>query len=120
MPGPVLLSARLRIAALASHGLLLLALPAAAGLTGAVLALPLLLPLRGLWLGRPYTYAWASMLVVFYAGAFLMEASVHSERRPLALGLAVIAAAEFCALLLYVRARTVEQKRGHEREMGSG
>jgi len=112
MSGPVLLSARLRIAVLASHGLLLLALPAAAGLSGTLFALPLLAPLRGLWLGRPYTYAWCSMLVVLYVGAFLMEATTHTDRRPLALALAVVAAAEFCALLLFVRARAVEQKRG--------
>ena len=112
MPASPLLSARLRIAVLAAHGLLLLALPAAGGWLGALLALPLLAPLRGLWLGRPYTYAWCSMLLVFYVGAFLMEASANPARRPLALGLAVIAAVEFCVLMLFVRARAVEQKRG--------
>ena len=45
------------------------------------------------------------------AGAFLMEASTHAVRRPLALALAVVAAAEFIALLLYVRARSVEARR---------
>ena len=105
------LSARLRAAVLACHALLLVALPIAAGLTGGLLALPLLAPARGLWLGRPYTYAWCSMLVLFYVGAFLMEASTHAARRPLALAFAVVAAAEFVALLLYVRARSVEARR---------
>ena len=105
------LSARLRAAALACHAVLLLALPAFAGVTGGLFALPLLAPARGLWLGRPYTYAWCSMLVLFYLGAFLMEASTHATRRPLALALAAVAAAEFVALLLYVRARSVEARR---------
>jgi len=105
------LSARLRAAVLAAHAALLLGLPVAGGLTGAVLALPLLLPARGLWRAQPYTYAWCSMLVVFYIGAFLMEASANAARRPAALVLAVVAAAEFCALLLYVRARAVEARR---------
>jgi uncharacterized membrane protein len=111
MTASPLLSARLRVAVLACHGLLLLALPAAGGWLGALLALPLLGPLRGLWLGRPYTHAWSSMLLVLYIGAFLMEASAQPERRTPALGLAVIAAAEFCALVLFVRARAVERRR---------
>ncbi|MGQ0585599.1 MAG: DUF2069 domain-containing protein [Gammaproteobacteria bacterium] len=106
-----MLSARLRIATLVAHAMLLIALPAVAGFTGALLALPLLAPARGLWLGRPYTYAWSSMLIVFYVGAFLMEASTHAERRPVALALAVVGALEFIALLLYVRARSIEAAR---------
>ena len=106
-----LLSARLRAATLAAHAILVVALAAAAGLTGALLALALLTPARGLWLGRPYTYAWCSMLVVFYVGAFLMEASTHADRRPVALALAVVGALEFCLLLLFVRARSVETRR---------
>ncbi len=111
MTDAVPLSARLRAAVLACHALLLAALPVAAGLAGGLLALPLLAPARGLWLGRPYTYAWCSLLVLFYVGAFLMEASTHAARRPLALALAGVATLEFCALLLYVRARSVEATR---------
>lgn len=99
------LSSRLRLAVLGAHALLLAGLPLAAGRTGALLALPLLLPLRGLWLGRAYTYAWCSMLVVFYLGVLL------ADRRPAALALAVVAATEFLGLMLYVRARSVEQRR---------
>lgn len=111
MPHAIPLSARLRVAVLATHGALLLALPLAGGWAGVVFAVPLLVPLRGLWLGRPYTYAWSSMLLVLYLGGLLMEASSGSVRRPLMLGLAVIAAIEFCALMLYVRARAVEARR---------
>lgn len=115
MPEARLLSARLRAATLVAHAALFSVLLAAGMLAGSgaavVLALPLLLPLRGLWLGRPYTYAWSSMLLVFYAGALLLEATANPARRPLALTLAVIAAIEFCALTLFVRARAVEARR---------
>lgn len=97
------LVARLRVVSLACHALLLAGLPLAAGVTGGLLALPLLAPVRGLWLGRAYTYAWCSMLIVFYTGAFLMEASFQPARRPLALLFALVAAVEFCALVLFVR-----------------
>ncbi|MGH8481574.1 MAG: DUF2069 domain-containing protein [Nevskiaceae bacterium] len=99
------LSARLRVAVLAAHAALLAGVPLAGGLTGAVLALPLLAPLPGLWRGRPYTYAWASMLVVFYIAGLLVA------RSPLTLALAGIGALEFLALVLFVRARSVEAQR---------
>jgi uncharacterized membrane protein len=99
------LSARLRLATLALHAALLGGLPLAGGLTGALVALPLLAPAPGLWRGRPYTYAWASMLVVFYVAGLLID------RRPLTLALAAVAALEFCVLVLYVRARSVEARR---------
>jgi uncharacterized membrane protein len=99
------LSARLRLAVLALHAALLAGLPLAGGLTGAVVALPLLAPAPGLWRGRPYTYAWCSMLIVFYVAGLVVD------RRPLTLALAAVAAFEFCALVLYVRARAVEARR---------
>jgi len=99
------LSARLRVAALAAHAALLAGLPLAGGLTGALLALLLLAPLPGLWRGRTYTYAWASMLLVFYIAGLLVN------RTPLTAALAVIGALEFLALLLFVRARSVEARR---------
>ena len=105
------LSARIRVAVLVAHAVLVVALPLAGGGPGALLALPLLAPAPGLWRAQPYTYAWASMLVVFYVGAFLMEASTHAERRPVALALAFVAAFEFVALLLFVRFRAVEARR---------
>lgn len=38
-------------------------------------AVPLLLPLRGILHGRPYTYRWTSLLVVAYFGEGLVRAS---------------------------------------------
>jgi uncharacterized membrane protein len=49
--------------------------------------------------------------VVCYVGGFLMEASAEPAHRPLAVPLAALAAAEFIALLLYVRFRAVEARR---------
>lgn len=104
-------SAGLRRAVLALHAILMLGIPAWAGWTRAWLVLPLLLPLPGLWRGRPYTYAWASLLQVFYAGLLLVEAL----RGPwMAVALAGAAALEFCALLLFVRVRAAELRHaGH-------
>jgi uncharacterized membrane protein len=98
------LSAYLRIVVLMCHGVLIVGLPLAARLAGVLFALPLLAPAPGLWRGRPYTYAWASMLVVFYVAGLLVVG------RPLTLALACVAALEFCALVLYVRARSVEAR----------
>lgn len=97
--------------ALVAHFGLLAALPAAGGLPGVLIALPLLLPLQGLWRGRPYTYAWCSMLIVFYIGALLAESWSQPGRRALSIGLAALATVEFVALLLYVRFRRVDRLR---------
>ena len=97
--------------ALCMHFALLAALPAVGRLPGLLIALPLLLPLPGLWRGRPYTHAWASMLIVFYAAAFVAEAWSQPERRAVAIALAALAAVEFAALILYVRFRRVDQLR---------
>lgn len=97
--------------ALFSHSALVVGLPFAAGKLGLLLALPLLLPLPGLYRGWPYTYAWSSLLLVFYLGGFLMEAFTHPARKPVALGLSVLALVEFCALLLFVRFTAVERRR---------
>ena len=104
------LSAVARLAVLVSHATLLIGLPLAGGAVGIVLALPLLAPLHGLWRGTPYTYAWCSLLLSFYAGGLLMEAlSGHSA---LLTGLASVAAIEFCALLFYVRFKSAERRAG--------
>ena len=70
-----------------------------------------LAPLPGLWRGRPYTHAWASMLVVFYVGGLLAEGVSDPLHRTVAFALAALATAEFIALMLYVRFRAVEQRR---------
>ena len=111
MTSAPLLSAHLRVVVLLCHGVVLAGLPLAAGVPGVLLSLPLLAPLRGLWTGHAYTFAWCSMLLVFYVGACLMEATARPDHRAAALALASVSALEFCALMLYVRARSVEKRR---------
>lgn len=45
-----------------------------------LLLLPLLAPLRGLWLGRAYTHAWASFLALFYFLVGVWQAAAPAER----------------------------------------
>jgi uncharacterized membrane protein len=84
-------------------GLIAMLLAWCGTLPGALLSLPLALPLPGLLRGRSYTAGWASMLLVFYAGGLLAEGVAHPERRLAGTGIAAIAALEFVALLLLVR-----------------
>lgn len=95
------------------HLLLLLALfglVAASGsmarlLLGAMACLPLLLPLPGLLRQRGYTASWASLVVVFYAALLLAEAYMQPHLRSALLALAVLAALDFTALMLYAKAQ---------------
>ena len=95
--------------------MLLVALPAIARLPGALFALPLLAPLPGLWRGRAYTHAWSSLLIVFYAAGFLVEAKSRPDSAPW-LVLSFVAAAEFVALVLYVRFSRVDRLRSASAE----
>ncbi|MBI3171533.1 MAG: DUF2069 domain-containing protein [Hydrocarboniphaga effusa] len=95
---------------LIAHATLLIGLPVAAGRPGVLLAVPLLFPLPGLWRGTSYTYAWCSLLLSFYLGGLLMEAVTGGSWY--ATVLASAAAIEFCALLLYVRFKSLERRAG--------
>jgi len=95
--------------------LLTLALAVVAKFPGWLLVLPLLLPLPGLWRGKPYTHAWCSMLIVFYVGGFMAEAWANPESATRAFALASLAAAEFIALVLYVRFAAVDRRRAAAR-----
>jgi uncharacterized membrane protein len=55
------------------------------GLVLGVLLIPLLFPLRGLLLGRPYTYAWSSFLALFYFIHAVLELYSTPQDRYLAL-----------------------------------
>jgi uncharacterized membrane protein len=74
-------------------------------LLGAAACLPLLLPLPGLLRQRGYTASWASLVVVFYAALLLAEAYMQPHERTVLLELAVLAALDFVALMLYAKAR---------------
>lgn len=100
-----------RYVALGCHVALTVALAVVARFPGWLLALPLLLPLPGLWRAQPYTYAWCSMLIVFYVGGFLAEGWANPDGATRAFALATLAAAEFIALVLYVRFAAVDRRR---------
>jgi uncharacterized membrane protein len=103
-------TAVLRVVVLITHGLLILAFPVWLGATGALLALPLVLAMPGLWRRRAYTYAWSSLLVLLYLGGLLMEAFASPANKYPALILAGVVVVEFCALVLYVRLHAAEQR----------
>jgi uncharacterized membrane protein len=100
-----------RRVALGSHLALTIALAVVARFPGWLLALPLLLPVRGLWRGTSYTYAWCSMLIVFYIGGLLAEAWANPDSARRAFALALLGAVEFIALVLYVRFAAVDRRR---------
>lgn len=75
---------------------------------GLLLSLPLLLPLRGLWRGQAYTYAWTSLLVLAYLGYLLMEFVAVGGAGILAAPALVSAMALFTGSVCYVRWRARE------------
>lgn len=100
-----------RVFALATHlllvaGLLWSAWPS----VGVLVIVPLLFALPGLWRGRRYTYAWASMLLVFYCAGLLAEVYMRPTQVGFWRGLAVIAALEFVSLILFVRVQAAEAR----------
>lgn len=97
-------SAQLRVMVLLTHcGLMAGLLLWSQSILGAMVAAVLLIPLPGLWQGRSYTYAWASLLLTFYCAALLAEGVAMPAKKAIAWSLAGIAALEFSALILYVR-----------------
>ena len=70
----------------------------------ALKALPLLLPLRGIFAGRRYTYQWSSMLILAYFAEGVTRAWGDSGlARQLAIAEMVLSLAFFAAALSYVR-----------------
>lgn len=95
--------------ALAAHGLLILGVcvrnPSALSV---VLALVLFLPLPGLWRGKSYTFAWASMLVAFFVAGYLAEGYARPQTRWTAFAIASVAALDYVSLMMFVRFRARE------------
>ena len=75
-----------------------------------VMVSPLLLPLRGLLHGRPYTHMWAGLLALLYFTHGLMEAYVNPAERLYAVTEALLAVGLFSAAVLYARWRSREIK----------
>jgi uncharacterized membrane protein len=71
----------------------------------ALKALPLALPLRGIFEGRRYTYQWSSMLILAYVAEGATRAWAESGlSRPLALAELALGALFFAAAVSYARA----------------
>jgi uncharacterized membrane protein len=66
-------------------------------------ALPLLAPLRGLLLGRRYTYAWATLFAIPYLVFSLTELLVNRAARWVAGGTLLLVFAWFCTMILFLR-----------------
>lgn len=90
---------------------LVISLSLALGWGGLVAAIPLLFPLPGLCRAQRYTYAWCSLLVLFYI-AYAMTEFVASRQPFLVLPALLSSMALFCGCLLFVRLRTRELNGG--------
>ncbi len=74
------------------------------------MTVPLLFPLRGILYGRPYTFAWASFLALFYFIHGVVEAYSSPEDRYLALLEIVLSLAFYSGSVFYARFRGRELK----------
>ena len=74
-----------------------------------LVVVPLLFPLPGLLRGRDYTFAWSTMLLVFYVGGYLAAGHAKPADKWACFGVAALAALEFVALRIYVKARSRER-----------
>jgi len=70
-----------------------------------LLLLPLLFPLRGLWRGTPYTYAWSSFLSLFYFTHGVVEGWTNPATRPWAWLEIAASVAFYVGAILYARLR---------------
>ena len=101
----------MRSVVLVAHVSLIALLAALSGASvGLLLIVPLLAPLRGLWRGERYTYAWSSMLIVFYCAGFLAEAYMRRSMMWPLRAAAIVAALEFVSLILFVRLQAREAR----------
>lgn len=88
--------------------------------TLAVKALPMLLPLAGLWRYRLYTYRWVSLLVWLYVTEGLVRATSDSGLSALlALAEVALAVLAFIACAAHIRQRLAEARRAGPMPDGS-
>jgi len=73
-------------------------------------ALPLLLPMRGIWKGNIYTMQWASMLILLYITEGLVRISESGWNFYLAILETLLATIAFVCLLMYLKPIKAEAK----------
>ncbi len=73
-----------------------------------VLCIPLLLPVRGLWQGKRYTHAWATLCVIPYFVVGVTEAVADPAQRLWAGICLALSLTLFTALIAYLRATAAE------------
>ena len=117
---------RARILALCGYFGLLLLLPLWYGLLSpaqlpvgmvlGILLIPLLFPMYGLLKGKPYTYAWASFLALFYFIHAVVELYSVPEDRYLAFLELLLSMAFYLGCVMYARLGGRELKKRSEEE----
>ena len=81
-------------------------------------ALPLLLPMRGIWKGNVYTMQWASMLILLYITEGLVRITESGWNFYLAILETVLATVAFVSLLLYLKPIKAEAKAKNKAQSG--
>ena len=81
-------------------------------------ALPLLLPMRGIWKGTVYTMQWASMLILLYITEGLVRITESGWNFYLAILETVLATVAFVSLLMYLKPIKAEAKAKNKAQSG--
>ncbi|QWD36274.1 DUF2069 domain-containing protein [Polynucleobacter paneuropaeus] len=81
-------------------------------------ALPLLLPMRGIWKGNVYTMQWASMLILLYITEGLVRIIESGWNFYLAILETVLATVAFVSLLMYLKPIKAEAKAKNKAQSG--
>ncbi|AWW46218.1 DUF2069 domain-containing protein [Polynucleobacter paneuropaeus] len=81
-------------------------------------ALPLLLPMRGIWKGNAYTMQWASMLILLYITEGLVRITESGWNFYLAILETVLATVAFVSLLMYLKPIKAEAKAKNKAQSG--
>ena len=81
-------------------------------------ALPLLLPMQGIWKGNAYTMQWASMLILLYITEGLVRITESGWNFYLAILETVLATVAFVSLLMYLKPIKAEAKAKNKAQSG--
>jgi uncharacterized membrane protein len=81
-------------------------------------ALPLLLPMRGIWKGNVYTMQWASMLILIYITEGLVRITESGWNFYLAILETLLATVAFVSLLMYLKPIKAEAKAKNKAQTG--